>query len=94
MICGDLVINQWPKNSLEYVLTFEDSYRARCSDKNVRSICHTVVPPRLSIDHSPVNGHGSTILEFLIDYDIYMLNVSTKGADYVSVSTKHSHLTI
>ena len=95
MICGDFVINQWPKNCLGYVFTFADSYRARWSDKsNVK--CDTVLLPWLSIDHSPVNSHGSIIL---IDCDIYMLNtcVSTKGAsvvDYVFVSAKHSHLTI
>ena len=82
MICGDFVINQWPKNCLGYVFTFADSYRARWSDKpNVK--CDTVLLPWLSIDHSPVNSHGSIIL---IDCDIYMLNtcVSTKGASVYS----------
>ena len=56
------------------------------------------------IKHSPVNSHGRTILEFMIDCDLCMLNgrfgensnkytcVSTKGAsvvDYVFVLTKH-----
>ena len=82
-------------------------FNARCSDKpdtQMLDHCVTVIPPRLSIDHSPVNSHGRTILEFLIDCDLCMLNgrfgensnkytrVSTKGAsvvDYVFVSTKH-----
>ena len=82
-------------------------FNARCSDKpdiQMLDCCDTAIPLRLSIDHSPVNSHGSTILEFLRDCDLCMLNgrfgevsnkyscVSTKGAsvvDYVFVSTKH-----
>ena len=82
-------------------------FNARCShkpDTQMLDHCDTVISPRLSIDHSPVNSHGRTILEFLIDCDLCMLNgrfgensnkytcVSTKGAsvvDNVFVSTKH-----
>ena len=82
-------------------------FNARCSDKpdtQMLDQCDNIIPTRLSIDHSPVNSHGRTILEFMIDCDLCMLNgrfgensnkytcVSTKGAsvvDYVFVPTKH-----
>ena len=80
---------------------------ARCSDKQDLDTPYSPhIPNREIIDMAPCNSHGKSLVEFLVDYDLCMLNgrfapssnkftcVSTKGAsvvDYVIIPIRDLH---
>ena len=69
-------------------------FNARCSDTDA-PLCPTNLPVRSYTDNAPSNSYGTSLIEFMIECDICMLNgrfgdnsntftcVSTKGASVV-----------